>query len=388
MLAQAMTPSMNDFWRQRRVFLTGHTGFKGAWLCLWLRELGATVTGYALAPHTSPNLFALLRQETRSIIGDVRDGEALSAAMRDADPQVVIHMAAQALVRESYRDPVATFATNVMGTAHLLEACRALPSLQACVVVTSDKVYENTSVRSGERSGGRSGELFGKGSSAHTAAHRDEAAAFDECDRLGGHDPYSNSKACSELVTGSFRDSFFPLGPPLATARAGNVIGGGDWSDDRLIPDCVRALESGAPVSVRYPDAIRPWQHVLEPLSGYLRLAQALIETPEAAPRAVNFGPNPASFCTVREVVDAFSARFGGKPGWQHDAGMHPPEAEALTLSSALAQRSLGWRPTLDVVESLAWTADWYRAHAAGENMLTFSRAQVARYRSMLRVSA
>jgi CDP-glucose 4,6-dehydratase len=357
---------MTEFWRQRRVFLTGHTGFKGAWLCLWLRELGATVTGYALAPHNSPNLFALLRQETRSIIGDVRDAEALSAAMREADPQVVIHMAAQALVRESYRDPVATFATNVMGTAHLLQACRALPSLQCCLVVTSDKVYENEGARSGERSSA--------------------SAAFAEGDRLGGHDPYSNSKACSELVTSSFRDSFFPDGPPVATARAGNVIGGGDWSEDRLLPDCVRALESGVPVSLRYPDAIRPWQHVLEPLSGYLRLAQALVETPAAAPRAVNFGPNPSSFCTVREMVDAFSARFGGKPGWQHDAAEHPAEAQALTLSSTLARRSLGWRATLEVDTALAWTADWYRAHMTGEDMLTFSRAQLERYRAMLRI--
>ena len=346
---------MDEFWRQRRVFLTGHTGFKGAWLALWLREMGASVTGYALAPHTSPNLFTLLGPQVRSIIGDVRDSKALSAAMHEADPQIVIHMAAQALVRESYRDPVATFAINVMGTAHLLEACRRLPALQCCVVVTSDKVYENSGA----------------------------AAAFDERDRLGGHDPYSNSKACTELVTGSFRDSFFEHGPPLATARAGNVIGGGDWSADRLIPDCVRALQAGSSVSLRYPDAIRPWQHVLEPLSGYLRLAQALVETPETAPRAVNFGPNPASFCTVHEVVDAFSARFGGKPGWQRDAGAHPQEAKVLTLSSTLAQRSLGWQPALDVEASLAWTADWYRAHTAGEDMLTFSRTQISRYRTL-----
>jgi CDP-glucose 4,6-dehydratase len=354
---------MEEFWRQRRVFLTGHTGFKGAWLCLLLRELGATVTGYALAPHTSPNLFDLLGVETRSIIGDVREFAALHAAIQEAAPQVVIHMAAQALVRESYRDPVATFATNVMGTAHLLEACRRLRSLQCCIVVTSDKVYENTDARSDVRGGG--------------------GTAFDEHDRLGGHDPYSNSKACSELVTSSFRDSFFHDGPALATARAGNVIGGGDWSADRLIPDCVRALESGVPVSLRYPNAVRPWQHVLEPLSGYLALAQALAEAPSAAPRAVNFGPNPASFCTVSEVVDAFSARFGGKPGWRRDSGLHPQEAQALTLSSTLAQRSLGWRPTLDVAASLAWTADWYRAYTAGENMLTFSRTQISQYRSM-----
>jgi CDP-glucose 4,6-dehydratase len=366
---------MDEFWRQRNVFLTGHTGFKGAWLCLWLRELGANVTGYALAPQTSPNLFALLGQETRSIIGDVRDVGRLRAAMQDAAPQIVIHMAAQALVRESYRDPVATFATNVMGTAHVLEVCRSLPDLQCCVVVTSDKVYENRGVRNDARSGVRN-EVRSR-----------EGAPFDEGDRLGGHDPYSNSKACSELVAGCFRDSFFEHGPPLATARAGNVIGGGDWSADRLIPDCMRALQSGTPVSLRYPDAIRPWQHVLEPLSGYLRLAQALIEDPGAAPPAVNFGPNPASFCMVREVVDAFSARFGGRPGWQRDAGEHPQEAAVLTLSSALAQSSLGWHPKLDVAASLAWTADWYRAHTAGENMLTFSRAQIAQYRAMSRLS-
>jgi CDP-glucose 4,6-dehydratase len=187
-------------------------------------------------------------------------------------------------------------------------------------------------------------------------------------------------------VTSSFRDSFFQKGPPLATARAGNVIGGGDWSADRLIPDCVRALESGTAVSLRYPDAIRPWQHVLEPLSGYLALAQALVETPAAAPRAVNFGPNPASFCTVSEVVNAFSARFGGKPGWRPDPGSHPQEAHALTLSSQLAHGSLGWRPALDVAASLAWTADWYRAYAAGENMLAFSQAQISQYRSMSRI--
>jgi CDP-glucose 4,6-dehydratase len=342
------------------VFLTGHTGFKGAWLSLWLRELGATVTGYALAPQTSPNLFTVLGQPgARSVIGDVRDIGSLSAAMQEAAPHVVIHMAAQALVRESYRDPVTTFATNVLGTAHVLEACRTLPNLQCCVVVTSDKVYENTDGRNAEQAG------------------------FDENDRLGGHDPYSNSKACTELVTGSFRDSFFQEGPPLATARAGNVIGGGDWSADRLIPDCIKALEAGVPVSLRYPDAIRPWQHVLEPLSGYLRLAQTLAEKPHTAPRAVNFGPDPASFCTVREVVDAFSARFDGKPGWQRGPGEHPQEAKVLTLSSRLAQSSLGWRPTLDVAESLAWTADWYRAQMAGEDMLRFSQAQISRYRTM-----
>jgi CDP-glucose 4,6-dehydratase len=290
-----------------------------------------------------------------SCIGDIRDEASVRDALSGADSQVVIHMAAQALVRESYREPLATYATNVLGTGILLQACRELKHLQCVLIVTSDKVYEN----------------------------HGEGRAFVEEDRLGGHDPYSNSKACAELLTGSFRASFFQSGPPIASARAGNVIGGGDWSPDRLIPDCVRALQADKPVALRYPDAIRPWQHVLEPLSGYLALAQALVQTPAAAPRAVNFGPNPSSFCRVHEVVDAFSARFSGKPGWRRDPGVHPEEAAALTLSSALAQGSLGWHPRLDVSESLAWTADWYRAYAAGENMVSFSEAQIARYQSL-----
>jgi CDP-glucose 4,6-dehydratase len=332
--------------------LTGHTGFKGAWLNLWLREMGAVVTGYALAPHTQPNMFELAGANYRSHIADIRNLDDLQAAAQEADPQIVIHMAAQALVRESYRDPLATYATNVLGTGILLQACRNLKQLQCVLIVTSDKVYEN----------------------------HGEGRAFVETDRLGGHDPYSNSKACAELLTGSFRDSFFADGPPIASVRAGNVIGGGDWSQDRLIPDCVRALQSGEAVALRYPDAIRPWQHVLEPLSGYLILAQALVQTPDLAPRAVNFGPDPASFCTVREVVEAFSARFSGRPGWRRDAGVHPKEASALRLSSSLAHGSLEWSPRLAVAESLAWTADWYRAHAAGEDMRKYSEAQIAQY--------
>ncbi len=346
---------MATFWRNRRVFLTGHTGFKGAWLNLWLQFLGAKVTGYALAAHTEPNLFALVGGQCFSHIADIRDANRVRDALIGADPQVVIHMAAQALVRESYRDPLATYATNVLGTGSVLQACRALQQLECVLVVTSDKVYEN----------------------------HEEGRPFVEGDRLGGHDPYSNSKACAELLTGSFRDSFFNHGAPIATARAGNVIGGGDWSQDRLIPDCVRALKAGEPVSLRYPDAIRPWQHVLEPLSGYLALAQALVQAPAASPRAVNFGPNPSSFCTVREVVEAFSARFSGRPGWRRDEGTHLKEASALTLSSALAQNTLGWHPRLSVGESLAWTADWYRAHAAGENMTKYSEAQIAQYQSL-----
>jgi CDP-glucose 4,6-dehydratase len=352
------THTMAEFWRGRRVLLTGHTGFKGAWMSLWLEGLGAEVTGYALAPAADPNLWSILAaaaRAPRSVIADIRDAERIGDAVARADPQIVIHMAAQALVRESYRDPLGTYATNVMGTAALLQACRSLRRLECVVVVTSDKVYEN----------------------------RGEGRAFDESDRLGGHDPYSNSKACAELVAASFRDSFFSDGPPIATARAGNVIGGGDWSEDRLIPDCVRALKAGQSVNLRYPDAVRPWQHVLEPLSGYLALAQALATAPKNTPRAVNFGPDPASFCTVREVVDAFSARFAGKPGWVRDPAPQPPEAQTLTLSSELAARALGWRPRLDIRESLSWTADWYLAHSAGENMAAVSKSQIARYREL-----
>jgi CDP-glucose 4,6-dehydratase len=357
----ARNGSAPEFWRGRRVLLTGHTGFKGAWMSLWLQELGADVTGYALPPVAAPNMWNIVAPPagsggTRSVIADIRDAQRVAETVAGADPQILIHMAAQALVRESYRDPLGTYATNVVGTAALLQACRSLPQLECVIVVTSDKVYEN----------------------------HGEGRAFEENDRLGGHDPYSNSKACAELLTSSFRDSFFAGGPPIATARAGNVIGGGDWSEDRLIPDCVRALKSGESVNLRYPDAIRPWQHVLEPLSGYLALAEALVNSPHKTPRAVNFGPDPASFCTVHEVVDAFGARFAGRPGWVRDPAPQPPEAQALTLSSALAQQTLGWHPRLDIGESLSWTADWYLAHSAGENMLAFSKAQIARYRELM----
>ena len=288
----------------------------------------------------------------RSILGDLRDPGAVRDAVHATRPQVVFHLAAQALVRESYREPVATFATNVLGTAHLLEACRGLDELRAVVVVTSDNVYENDG-------GGR---------------------AFEERDRLGGHDPYSASKACAELLTSSYRASFFADGPPIATARAGNVIGGGDRSPDRLIPDCVRALEAGEPVRLRYPRAVRPWQHVLDPLGGYLQLARALVERSARAPRSVNFGPEPASFRTAAEVVDAFGAHFGGRPGWRAEGTPQPVEAATLCLSSALARAELGWRPRLDFDAAIAWTAEWHRAIAAGEEAAAVTRAQIDRY--------
>ncbi|MDE2349088.1 MAG: CDP-glucose 4,6-dehydratase [Gammaproteobacteria bacterium] len=342
-----------DFWRGRRVLVTGHTGFKGAWLCLWLQSLGAETAGLALEPATEPNLWSLLGAPADSTIGDIRDPACVRATLDRHRPQVVFHLAAQALVRDSYRDPLGTYATNVMGTANLLDACRDRRDLRAVVVVTSDKVYANDGA----------------------------AAAFEETDRLGGHDPYSSSKACTELVTASFRDSFFQGGAPMATVRAGNVIGGGDWSADRLIPDCVRALDHGAAVSLRYPDAVRPWQHVLDPLAGYLLLAKTLLAAPAAAPPAVNFGPDPESFCTVAGVVDAFSACFGGRPGWVRDPQPHPPEAATLRLSSALAARTLGWRPRLPIGEALSWTAEWHRAMRAGDDMKRYSLNQISRFR-------
>jgi CDP-glucose 4,6-dehydratase len=347
---------MTTFWQGRKVLLTGHTGFKGAWMSVWLRTLGADATGLALTPSTTPNLWSMVGSGVRSVIGDITDAALVRDVIEEVRPQIVIHMAAQALVRDSYRDPLRTYATNVLGTANLLQACRSAPGLQCVLVVTSDKVYESDG-------------------SGH---------AFAESDRLGGNDPYSGSKACAELVAISFRNSFYGDGPPIATARAGNVIGGGDWSADRLIPDCVRALAAGLPVSLRYPDAVRPWQHVLEPLSGYLALVQALVESPDTAPRAINLGPEPVDSCTVREVVEVFSARFGGKPGWVRDMRDHPAEMKALMLSSALAQRTLGWRPRLSLGACLSWSADWYRAHRDGEDMLALCQKQIAQYQSLV----
>ena len=340
------------FWPGRRVLVTGHTGFKGAWLCLWLERLGAEVAAFALPPPEPQSLWARLRSGVRSTFGDLRDPNAVRAAVRAARPQIVFHLAAQALVRESYREPLATFATNLLGTAHLLDACRGVEDLDAVIVVTSDKVYANDG-------GGR---------------------AFAEGDPLGGHDPYSASKACAELVTASYRASFFAGGPPIATARAGNVIGGGDRSPDRLVPDCVRALEAGEPVRLRYPRAVRPWQHVLDPLAGYLQLAQALARAPARTPRSVNFGPDPASFRTAAEVVDAFGAHFGGRPGWRADGAPQPVEAATLCLSSTLARTALGWRPRLSFEAAVAWTAGWQRAIQAGEDATAVTCAQIDRY--------
>lgn len=348
---------MTDFWRDRSVLVTGHTGFKGAWLCLWLQSLGAKVSGLALPPSTEPSLYGLAgpwhRQNHFTV--DIRDRSAMVGAIARIQPQVVFHLAAQALVRASYRAPVETYETNVMGTIHLLDALRTTPSVETVIVVTTDKVYENDS----------------------------RGRAFAEDDRLGGKDPYSNSKACVELAVQSYRDSFFSRsdGPTLATARAGNVVGGGDWSEDRLVPDVVRALLARKPVSLRYPKSVRPWQHVLEPLRGYLMFAERLSKDPASLPRAVNFGPDPAGLLTVAEVVDVLGAALGGGVGWEQAPGQHPTEAVTLSLDSSLAARSLSWVPRLPIDKTIGWTADWYRRWRDGADPRRLTLDQIEAYR-------
>lgn len=321
----------------RRVFVTGHTGFKGSWLTYWLLELGAEVTGYALEPPTEPSLFEELglAEQISHHIGDTRDLEHLRTVMTQARPEIVLHLAAQPLVRVSYHEPVQTYATNVMGTVNLLEAVRSSPSACVVVNVTSDKCYEN----------------------------REWEFAYRENDPMGGFDPYSSSKGCSELVTAAYRRSFF--GPvsavSVATARAGNVIGGGDWAVDRIVPDCVRALAAGERIVVRSPEAVRPWQHVLEPLSGYLWLASRMLEG-RTLDGAWNFGPAPNGNITVREVVETVVAEWG-EGSWQGpEPGMHAPhEARSLKLDYSKAAELLGWRPAWGVDAALGRTVRWYR---------------------------
>lgn len=352
---------MSGFWQGRRVFVTGHTGFKGAWLGLWLERLGARVSALALAPDTSPSLYELLSPWPGADhqIGDIRDGAGLAARLRQAAPEVVIHLAAQALVRRSYDDPVGTFATNVLGTVHLLEAVRQVPSVRTVLVITSDKVYANDG----------------------------QGRAYEEPDPLGGADPYSSSKACTELVCRSYAKSFLrDRGVALATARAGNVIGGGDWAKDRLVPDFVRALDRGTPVPLRYPAAVRPWQHVLEPLAGYLAYARALTEgaPPHALadllPDALNFGPAPQDFATVAGIAGELGRAFGLARAWEPAPGTWPAEAPVLTLTSARAGTALGWQPRLDRRQTIEWTAAWYKAYRDGADMRAFSLQQIAAY--------
>jgi CDP-glucose 4,6-dehydratase len=350
----------------RSVFVTGHTGFKGAWLALWLRELGAEVHGYALPP-TAPSLYdearlsELLASDTHA---DIRDLPTLTAAVRRAEPAVVFHLAAQALVRRSYREPGDTWETNVLGTVNLLEAVRAVPGVRVCQVITSDKCYENPG----------------------------QVCAFRETDPMGGHDPYSSSKGAAELAVAAWRRSFFPPGGgvSLASARAGNVIGGGDWAEDRIIPDCVRALSRGESIPVRNPEAVRPWQHVLEPLSGYLLLAARQLEEPAAFADGFNFGPYPSGNLTVGEVADLV-VRHWGSGRWEHR--LPPGEAEPrdrlheaafLKLDITKATTLLDWRPVFTPAEAVAETVAWYRRrHESGPRFdaRAACREQIAAYR-------
>lgn len=345
------------FWKNKRVFLTGHTGFKGGWLSLWLQRMGAQVTGYALESPSQPNLFevASVSDGMHSIIGDVRDSERLAAALKEAQPEIVIHMAAQPLVRESYREPVETFDVNVMGTVNLLEALRSLDDVRVVLNVTTDKIYEN----------------------------RESLWGYRENEPLGGSDPYAASKACSELVSRAYHQSFLQArGVALATARAGNVVGGGDWAGERLVPDLIRAFMSNAPVEIRYPNAIRPWQHVLEPLHGYLLLAERLYETPEVYCEPWNFGPPDEQMQPVRWIAERMKAQWGADSPIVISDAPQPHETGVLRLDASKARQRLGWQSALDLEESLQWIASWYQAYAAGQEMRALTERQIAAYES------
>lgn len=343
------------FWRGKRVLLTGHTGFKGSWLSLWLQSMGAQVTGYALAPPTNPSLFKIAEvvQGMTSVIGDIRDLAKLQAVFAEHRPEIVIHMAAQPLVRCSYHNPVETYSTNVMGTVHLLEAVRNTPGVKAVVNVTTDKCYENKEWNWGYR----------------------------ENEPMGGHDPYSNSKGCSELVTSAYRSSFFQdKGIALASARAGNVIGGGDWAADRLIPDILRAFEANQAVIVRNPNATRPWQHVLEPLGGYLTLAENLYTHGQTYAEGWNFGPHDDDARAVQWIVEHMANTWGKGASWQQDGGVHPHEANYLKLDIAKAKVRLGWQPRWALLTALEKITAWHHAYLAATNMHEFTMQQIANY--------
>jgi CDP-glucose 4,6-dehydratase len=343
------------FWPGKRVLVTGHTGFKGNWLAVWLRHLGAEVAGLALPPATAPNLYDLAQDanDPNSVFADIRDLEAVKAVFRQFRPEIVLHLAAQAIVRASYQDPVGTYATNVMGTIHVLEAART-SDVRVLVNVTSDKCYEN----------------------------REWVWGYRETDRLGGRDPYSNSKACAELVMAAYRSSFFSGADQigLASARAGNVIGGGDWAQDRLVPDIVAAIRAGRPVLVRNPDAVRPWQHVLEPLSGYLLLAERLWADPKAFSSEWNFGPDPDSVRPVRWLVDCIASHWGVPANWTAQAGQHPHEARILVLDSARACAQLGWSPKWKLDRAAAALVEWYKAFDRGVPVRPIMVDQIAAF--------
>ena len=350
-----MNPS---FWQGKRVFVTGHTGFKGGWLCLWLKQLGVEVTGYALPAVTEPSLFVTAGVSTgmRSLVGDIRDRDKLARAMDEAKPDIVIHMAAQALVRYSYQHPVETYEVNVMGTVNLLEAVRGCESVKSVLVITSDKCYEN----------------------------REREAGYREDEAMGGYDPYSNSKGCAELVVSAYRQSFFENGKhvAIATARAGNVIGGGDWSADRLIPDMVRAFSLGDDVVIRNPLAVRPWQHVLEALHGYLLLLEKMNESPSAYSEGWNFGPDEKDARNVAWIVECFVAVWGDASWRIESDGGDLHEAHLLKLDCSKARGELAWQPALELDRAIAWISEWYRRHRDGEDMAAFSNQQLIAYQS------
>jgi CDP-glucose 4,6-dehydratase len=350
----------NAFWRNKRVLITGHTGFKGSWLGLWLDSVGARVAGYALEPPSDPSLYALARihETVRSTTGDVRDLARLERTVGEAAPDVVFHMAAQSVVLLSYDAPVDTYSTNVMGTVHLLEAIRRTGSRCAVINVTTDKCYENK------------GWVWG----------------YREDDRLGGHDPYSNSKACAELVGQAYRDSFFPLdeverhGVRLASARAGNVIGGGDWTPHQLIPEAVAALQRGESVVLRHPDATRPWQHVLDCLDGYVSLAEALSQNPAAFSGGWNFGPADSDSRPVSYLVETLAKHWGVAVPWTHDRQVHPPEAQELRLETRKAASRLGWRACWSIDTALDMVARWYDGYHAGTPARALCLEQIRGY--------
>ncbi|HSW93934.1 MAG TPA: CDP-glucose 4,6-dehydratase [Gammaproteobacteria bacterium] len=344
------------FWKNKKVLVTGHTGFKGSWLTLWLQQLGADVSGFALPPPTNPNLFTLANVASgmQSIMGDLRDFNQVKKAVTETQPEIIIHMAAQPLVRYSYEAPIETYATNVMGTVHLLEACKQTPSVRTIINVTTDKCYENKEWERG----------------------------YTEDDRLGGHDPYSNSKACAELVTSAFRHSYFYGDSPIALAsvRAGNVIGGGDWAADRLIPDIIKACIEKKPVTLRNPDSTRPWQHVLEPLGGYLLLAEKLYSSPKHYAEGWNFGPDEKDAKPVRWITDFIFNLWQHPDTWQQDKNPKPHEAHYLKLDCGKAKEKLNWHPRWTIEKGLTETVSWYKAWQANKNMRDVTLDQIQRF--------